>query len=473
MAELMLANPPSGTPLWWLVRLEKKLRDRQREMQTFDDYYRGKHPLGFAGEKFLKAFGGRFAAFADNWCDLPVDAVRERLKPVGFRFGEDPKGDGDAWRIWQDNQLDADSQLAHTEALVKTEASAIVWIGADDRPEITIEDPMQVIVECEPGRRRRRAAALKMWKDDWEGRTLATLYLPDGIYKFRSAMRQEWTTSGSRSRWVRRDVDGEDWPLPNPLGVVPVVPLLNRPRLTGQGDSEIRRVIPIQNAVNKLVADMMVASEYQAFRQRWLTGHEIPVDPETNQPVEEFKAAVDRIFVAEETDARFGEFGVADLANFVKGIEMLVQHIASQTRTPPHYFALSGQFPSGESIKSAETGLVAKAREKMTHFGEGWEEILRLAFAVLDDPRADQLDAETIWADPESRSEAEHVDATLKKKALNVPDQQLWEDLGYSPQQIARFEAMSARQLMRTALFSGIPTLPPAPLALPPAPPAA
>jgi hypothetical protein len=56
---------------------------------------------------------------------------------------------------------------------------------------------------------------------------------------------------------------------------------------------------------------------------------------------------------------------------FVKAVEMLVQHIASQTRTPPHYFALTGQFPSGDAIKSAETGLVAKVRRKMVHFGEG------------------------------------------------------------------------------------------------------
>jgi hypothetical protein len=130
---------------------------------------------------------------------------------------------------------------------------------------------------------------------------------------------------------------------------------------------------------------------------------------------------------------------------------MLVQHVASQTRTPPHYFYLRGQFPSGESIKSAETGLVAKAKRKMRHFGEGWEEVIRLAFSVMNDDRADIVDAETIWGDPESRSESEHIDAVVKKLALGVPQQQLWEDADYTPQQIDRFHAMLREQALSQA----------------------
>jgi hypothetical protein len=74
---------------------------------------------------------------------------------------------------------------------------------------------------------------------------------------------------------------------------------------------------------------------------------------------------------------RFGQFAQTDLTVFVKAVEMLVQHIASQTRTPPHYFALTGQFPSGDAIKSAETGLVAKVRRKMRPLRRGWEEVIR------------------------------------------------------------------------------------------------
>lgn len=439
-------GPEPGTPEWWLERLERALDDRRKTLEGYRDYYEGRHPLAFASEKFRRAFGGLFSEFADNWCDLVVDAVEERLNVEGFRLGgaESQESDQDAWAIWQRNQLDADSQIAHTEALINGEAYALVWAGPDGEPEITVEHPLEVILECEPGNRRRRAAALKRWTDgtDWQ----ATLYLPDAIYKFRRRGAARRPTRG-RS-WERREVADEPWPLPNPLGAVPVVALLNRPRLLTRGESEIRKVIPLQDAVNKVLADMIVASEFGSFRQRWATGIEIPRDPETNQPIEPFRAAVDRLWMSEDAEARFGEFGETNLANFVGAIEMIVQHIASQTRTPPHYFFLRGEFPSGESIKSAETGLVAKARRKMRHFGEAWEEVIRLAFAVAGDERARAFDAETIWGDPESRTEGEHIDAVLKRQALGIPQEQLWEDAGYSPQQIARFKAMQQEQAL-------------------------
>lgn len=442
---------PKGSPLWWVNRLEQKLRSRRGQLDTYSDYYEGRHPLAFASEKFRRAFGGLFEEFADNWCPLVVDASAERLKPQGFRYGPmGTGGDEDAWRIYQANNLDSAVHMGITDALITSETAAIVWNNpaTPDIPSITIEHPSQVIVEYVAGSRTQRAAALKLWTGD-EG-DLATLYPPDAIYKFRARRQSEsrlQVVGDPGTRWVQReDPDDPSWPLPNPLDVVPVVPLQNRPRLLVPAKSELHNVIPIQDGVNKLVADLLIASEYSAFRQRWVTGMDIPVDPETKQPIEAFRPAVDRMFHGESTDTKFGEFAITDLNNFKAGIELLVQHIASQTRTPPHYFYLSGQFPSGESIKSAETGLVAKVRDKMIHFGESLEEIMRLAFAVLGDDRAKVSDSETIWGDPESRSEAEHIDAVIKRRAIGVPLRQLWEDAGYSQAQIARFAEMLAEE---------------------------
>lgn len=448
--------PPltAGTPDWWLHRLDTALAGRQHNYSKLDDYYTGRHPMAFASRKFREAFGGLFSAFADNWMQIVVDAVEERLNVEGFRLGadQDERGDTDAWKIWQANQLDADSQIAHTEALVYGESYILVWPG-DEYPTITVESPRQTIVMRKSGSRRRRAAGLKKWVDD-DGYEVAYLYLPEWVYKYRSKRKSDPMFIGPAdpSRWEPLELQDEDWPLPNPLGVVPLVPLVNRPRLHGDGMSELANVIPTQDAVNKLVADMLVASEYAAFPQRWATGFEIPSDPETGEalPNAELRAALSRLWASDDPETKFGQFQAADLSNYKSAIEMLVQHIASQTRTPPHYFYLSGQFPSGESIKSAETGLVAKARRKMRHFGEAWEEVIRLGFATLGDDRAQSPDAEAIWGDPESRSESEHIDSVVKKKALNVPMRALWEDAGYTPQQIVRFESALAREQLFT-----------------------
>lgn len=432
------------TPEWWLQRLNRKLSERQTEIRKYDEYYEGIHPLGFATPKYREAFGNLFRSFADNWCDLVVDAVEERLNVEGFRYGEERESDKQAWRIWQANQLDSLSQIAHTESLVNSVSYALVWYDTADAktPTITIEHPSEVIVEDSPGT-RQRLAALKRWLEI-DGYLYATLYLPDGVYKFRSSQQFKVETQQVENvQWVVFDIPTEMWPLPNPLGVVPVVPLYNRPRLLHSGVSEIAKIIPLQDAVNKLVTDMLVAAEFGAAPQRWATGLEIPTDPTTGRPVQAFEHMIDRLWVSGNESTQFGQFSQLDLSVFVNGIEMLVQHIASQTRTPPHYFYLSGQFPSGESIKSAETGLAAKTRRKQRHYGEAWEEVMRLAFGFIGQKRrAEVMSAETIWGDAESRSESEHIDAVMKRRALNVPLRQLWEDAGYTPQQIERFVEM-------------------------------
>lgn len=432
------------SPVALVEMLENELTSRQTTLARLQDYHDGKHRLAFTSQKFREAFGGMFASFADNWCQLVVDAVEERLNVEGFRYGTDPNADADAWKIWQNNGLDADSQLAHSEALIKGDSYAIVWGDDEGQPKISIESPRDVIVAYEPGNRKKRVAALKRWKDGEE--LYATLFTPNAVYKFEKENKAD-------GKWLPCMSTDEAWPLPNPLGVVPVVQLSNRASLTSSyGVSEFLTVIPQQDAVNKLLADMLVASEYIAYPQRYVTGLEIQVDEVTGRAIAPFNIALDKLLVAEDPAAKFGSLSAGDLDNYVKGIELLVQHIASQTRTPPHYFYLSGNFPSGDAIKSAETGLVAKTRRKMRHFGEGWEEVMRLAFKVLGDPRGDITDAETIWADPEYRSEAELADALIKRSAIGVPRQQLWEDAGYTQTQISRFKAFEAEDTLSNLL---------------------
>jgi hypothetical protein len=416
------------------------LTARQSYLKRCDDYYRGAHKLLFATAKFREVFGLLFSAFSDNWCDLVVDASAERLRVEGFRFGDDEKGDQDAWDLWQRNGLDAESELAHTEAIKLGAAYALV--GPDDggEPTIQLEPPTQAIVAVDPANGRRRIAGIRDWMDEW-GVEHAVLYLPDAVIW--------WLKESDSKGWVEDVGSGT-----NPLGVVPLVPLPNSPTLRErQGRSDVERVIPLQDAVNKLCADMIVASEYAAFPQRWVTGVEIPVYPEgtpnAGQPLPSiagFLAGADRVMAVEDQNARFGNFQVSDLGIYVRAIEMLIQHVAAQTRTPPHYLlGAMGSFPSGESLKATETGLVAKVRRKQLAFGEGWEEAMRLAFAIAGDTaRAEATDCETIWMNPESRSTAEITDAAVKLASIGVPRPALWEYVGFSPQQIDRFEAMGA-----------------------------
>jgi Phage portal protein, SPP1 Gp6-like len=469
-----------GSLDWWLARLGARLDSRRDRMERYEAYYAGTQPLAFVSDTFRAAFGDRFREFSSNFMSLVVDAHRERLQVQGIRIGANREGDEDAWRWWQANRLDAESQIAHTESLVKGLAYVLVWPDpVSGEPEATIESALQVVVETEPGKSWKRRAALKRWLAD-DGKYRAELYLPDGIYKFKSVQSGADFSVASWSQvaqWIRDDQSPaagvrEDWPVKNPLGIIPIVPIVNRPRLTGQsvnaygrpvsgavgpdeGQSEIAMVMSNQDAINKLRADGINASDLAAFRQRWLRNWQVEIDEETGQPVEPFKSAVDRLWILPPPDPEdpgaianppeFGEFEQTDTATIVGQIQMEVQHLGAISRTPYHYLLpQAGQPPSGESLKSAETGLVAKVRDSMVHKGESWEEVIRLYYRFRGDARGKDLGAEIIWKDPESRTEAVHTDALVKQQSMGIPVEMLWEGLGYSPRQISRIKDLIA-----------------------------
>jgi Phage portal protein, SPP1 Gp6-like len=457
------APPPQHerTPLIWLKLLEGRLLALRQPLETYDAYYRGEHPLQFATSKFREAFGRLFEAFGDNWCQIVVDASVERLKVDGFRAGGDTSDE--AWAIWQRNALDVESTIAHTEAGKSGHVYLLVDPNGEDGPRITVETPLQVIVASDPGDRRRRVAALKRWNDD-SGRGYATVYLPDYVLKYES---EKPLRESTEVEWVpRRDAEAI---VPNTLGVVPVIRMENKPGLHGRpGTSDLEPAIPLQNAVNKLCTDLLVASEYGAFPQRVISGIEVPRDADTGKPLplssgEQLQAALNRVWRLENPDSKVWNLSAADLSNYVKAVEMFIQHLAAQTRTPPHYLLGQVVNASGNALKVAEAGLVSKCEGKILYFSDAWEEAMALALGVA------QADCEALWKSPERTSATELSDAAVKKQSVGVPKQVLWRELGYSPAQIAEMLAMEPEPDTEPAPPAGAaPAAAPAPASAPP-----
>lgn len=429
------------TPSEAASALTRRLDDAAPGLARLDAYYRAKQPLSFLAPEVRAAAGDRLRPLAINWCRLIVSAVEERLDVEGFRFGRDAPVDGEAWDIWQANGLDEASQRAHAEALIHGRAYVIVWAGDDARtPRITVESARQVYVLHDPAT-GRRVAAVKRWVED--GYVFVTLYLPDEIHKLRSGSRVPEMAGVPVDGWRARGPV-----VPNPLGVVPVIPLVNRARLLDpDGESELEDAAPIVDAINKLATDLMVSAEFHAMPRRWGTGVELAEDA-SGVPVNPFSTVAGRTWLTEDTEAKFGQFDEASLDGYIHAIELLTQQLSSITAVPPHYLnILKGQLTSAESIRSAEASLVTKARRKQRAFGGAWEEAMRLAFLVRDGvPRAGGDAMETVWRDPETRTAAQAADAALKRKELGVPLEQLYEDLGYTPTQIARFGELRRRE---------------------------
>lgn len=387
-----------------------------------------------------KEFRDLMASSKTNFCRLVVDAVEERLRVEGFHTGGTDQGDSASWEIWQANQMDVLSNVAFTEALSKGVSYLSVWddMNGDGFADIAIEDPLECIVAYEPGSNyRRRLAALKIFTDEFTGVDRADVYLPNAVWKYKRVGEPSATIGTAQSRALEA-TNVQNWELigsvSNPFGDVPFVPLRNRPRLLLEGESELADVTTVQDQINGMLFLLAIAGYTSAHRQRWATGLQIMQDTAGN-PVEPFNPSVTRIWQSEDKDTKFGDFDQTDLSGYIKAIEQKIQHIAVTTRTPRHYLIEQGQSPSGDAIKSAESGLTQKVLRKQRPFGEALEEAMRLARSLTGE--SSEVDSEIVWADPQIRTEAEITDATIKKfQASLISHKQALEDMGYTPQQI-------------------------------------
>lgn len=424
------------SPAAWLELLEARLHERWNEWQVYDAYYEGDHRLATWLRRVSRAFQGTVLGtlldgLTDNYMPLVVDSAAERLRVQGFRFGEDDTDD-DAWRIWQANNLDGASNMVHTEAIKLGEAYWLVQPNGDV-PRITCEHPSQMIVAHAPGDRTSRLAALKKWREN--GYYFANVYLPDRVVKYRT---KEKAQELRPTNWTQLET------VSNPLGEVPVVPVPNNPSMLRGGRSDLSfGAISLQDQISKTIADLLIGAEYHGLPQRVLLGVEAPRD-ENGRVISDMEAARSRLWYFNNENAKAHEFSQADLKGLRESTDGLIGDLAAQTRIPIYYFrpqAISNI--SAEALIGLDAGLVSKTNDKKDPFGEGHEETMRLAFKARDprDPRAQATSAETVWADTESRSHAQVVDAAIKKQTLGVPFEQIMEDVGYSPQQIDRMVA--------------------------------
>jgi hypothetical protein len=435
--------------------LSVRLEERTEAIEECRDYYDGRHRIGFATKKWRETFGREFGEVINNWCKKAVNTRTQRMNVLGFRFGVDqddqPAGaDEKAWEFWRRNQLHLRSKIVHRDAVSTGYSAVMVWPSETDTsfPIITVEDPLQTTVLTDPQNMQERIAGLKRWRD-LDGLWNAYLFTPDEV----------WTLEGGKGS------EPKDWKVVdyagNPIGRVPIVEFVNDPDVYGEGTSVLTDLIPLNDMVNKTLADAMIASEFAAFPQRVLIGVEVPTDDEGN-PDHSMVGGINRWLAFEgETDEdgktlgtpSIQELEAANLENYTKMIDQLITHMGALACIPPQQLLGGLKNVGGDAMTAAESGQVSAVKDAIAWFGASWEEVQRLAFAIYGDTeRASSWMAETIWDNPEITSDAELADAATKRKSIGVPDEALWEYIGATPAQIRTWR----KQRQEQALLDGM-----------------
>lgn len=443
----------------------KNFRQTSDKYRRAERYYRGDHDLAFATEKFKNAFGSMFREFALNLCPAVCDAVRDKLKVREFRVEEGGEALGaEAWRIWQQNRMGKRAGEVHKEAVKNGDAYVIVWPNSEGRAAIYPNKAgvcTAVYDEETPG---RILWAAKHWRLP-DKRVRLNLFYPDRIEKYVSKGASENTLPEPKDFVPYADINhpaATAAPLlskegslkrpegaapaggsaahiiPNPFGIVPVFHFANNADIGAAGQSELEAAMPVQDALNKSVLDMLVAMEFASYRQRWAAGIEIEYG-EDGQSVPPFKAGVDHLWITENQDAKFGDFEAANLEQFLKVKDSFRLDMACVTGTPMYYFMqVNGDFPSGEALKKAESRFIAKVRDRQESFGQVWEDAMAFALAI-EGKGAARLFAD--WEDPAPLCEKEKLENINLKKDLGISDAQALVEAGYGESDVERMLA--------------------------------
>lgn len=414
---------PTDPDLERVFLLLRQLDHANVEYDVMDRYFTGDQPLRYFTPEIRAQLGSRTADLVINWPETIVDSVTRRLQVDGFRLGQGDETDDELWRIFTANDLDEESPLGISDALVHGLSFLSVWGNDDDplTPRITFESAHQVAVEYDPGNRTLRAA-VKRWRDG--DTTYATLYLPDRIVRYAA----RGSITGELGHYEVAQT------LRNPLGAVPIVPMVNRGRLLNRaGRSELKSVAPIADSINELANGMMTTARFYVTPRRYVTGMAVSSNPDERERMRAEMAAfweqaeVSKFLVA-GAGAEFGQFPEASLEGFVKGINLLTASLAAIGGLPPDDLGLNTTNPaSAEARRAAETTLILRAKEKHKAFGGPLARAMRLAVAARDGLPLSAIPQEysrmqVAWADPATPAIAQAADAAVKLKEAGIYD---------------------------------------------------
>ncbi len=114
---------------------------------------------------------------------------------------------------------------------------------------------------------------------------------------------------------------------------------------------------------------------------------------------------------------------------------------------------LTGALPSGESLKTYDTGAVKKAVNRQPSLGNSWARLNRLCLRVADTygdlPFEFNADDQitTVWDTAETRDESIECQNALIKSDLGVSNHTLLREMGYDPVQEAELKAKETPEL--------------------------
>lgn len=383
----------------------KALHDKMQPYTTLFKYAEGDQPLKYTSERLIEAFRNIDAKFQQNWCSVIIDAALDRLVLSGWNV-KDKQSDAMIDDLYKNGKIALEAYDAHRAAMITGESYIIAWKNESEL-EVYYNDPRLCAVFYDGANPKRPVFAAKWWRDGQRYWHL-TLYYPDHFeYYITSKQFKGGDLPASAASFVKGNPDQDK----NEYGIIPVFHF----RVARNGKGDLANVTSLQDAVNKLLSDMMVAAEYGAFKQRWVI---------SNADVSALKNGPNEIWEVPTGEsgehAQVGQFEETPLENFLDAMDKLANSMAIISRTPKHYFYNAGADVSGEALLAMDAPLVKKVKQREANFDPTWRELASFLFR-LNGKDIPASEVECVWASPESVQPETQAKTLLTNTQAGVP----------------------------------------------------
>jgi hypothetical protein len=400
--------------------LASALEPRNGSLGRIERYLHGNHDLPYTPRGATREYRSIARKSITNWLPLISGTYSEVLFVDGFRAAKQTDNIS-GWDSWVANGMEARQSIAIQGALDYGHSYVRVLPGEGDLANLKPLHPTRVWTVYEDEDDAYPALALFRKGKTANGKTqIYELYDDSTVYTVLLDENGRWSQSAAAAHG---------------MGVVPFVRF--RDRLDGYHRGIIEPLITLQDRINEAVFSLLIALQYASFRQRWATGLSIPTKDELGPdgqptgkkiPVEPFEAAVNRLWVSDNKDAKFGEFGQTDTKGHLGAYDSAVRTMAAIAQISPNVLLGNLVNLSADALAAAEATTQRKASSFETIFGQSWNLVFRLIHvATGNDPDTFDEAAAPRWRDSEARSMSQTVDALGKMvQMLQVPYEAAW-----------------------------------------------